>query len=87
MRDGRWLPVSGTDPEALLFITPHFAEGGEHPGEEDLWLLERRHQDHEHWVEIQRFPSKELAEMRLERLVDSGVPRSSLRVERVHLLV
>jgi hypothetical protein len=79
--------VSGTDPEALLFITPHFAEGGEHHGEEDLWLLERRHPDHEHWVEIQRFRSKELAEARLERLAGSGVERTSLRVERVHLLV
>jgi len=79
--------VSGTDPEALLFITPHLAEGERHPGEEDLWLLERRHEDRKHWVEIQRFVAREDAEARLVRLVAAGVPSELLRVAKVHLEV
>jgi hypothetical protein len=78
--------VSGTEPEALLFITPRFPEGNHHAGEADRWLLERRHADGEHWVEIDRFLVREDAEARLARLAAAGVPRDLLRVAKVHLV-
>ena len=79
--------MSGTEPEALLWITPHLIEGERHVGEADLWLLERRHVDREHWVEVDRFIAREDAEARLARFVAAGVPSSTLRVAKVHLEV
>jgi len=78
--------VSGTEPEALLFITPNLADGGHHVDEADLWLLERRHPDGQHWVEVDRFIAREDAEARLARFAAAGVPRDLLRVEKVHLV-
>jgi hypothetical protein len=78
--------VSGTDPGALLWISPQLAEDEQHVRDDDWWLLERRHEDGKHWVEVVRFTNREDAEGRLARFVADGMPRDQLRVARVRLV-
>jgi putative SOS response-associated peptidase YedK len=79
--------MAGTDPDALLWVSPQLAEDEQHIHDRDWWLLERRHEDGEHWVEVARYRTREDAEGRLVRYVTQGVPGETLRVERVYLTV
>jgi hypothetical protein len=49
----------------------------------DIWCVDRRHEDGERWVEVQRHPSREAAEEGLQRLVQAGMARDDVRVRRV----
>jgi len=53
------------------------------PRDRDVWVVERRHEDGEHWIEIQRHPTKAEAREGLERAARSGIDRDHLRVRRL----
>jgi hypothetical protein len=72
--------MSGTNPGELL-IGPALV--GEDAGDGDAWIVDRRHEDGEHWVELQRHPSEAAAREGLEEAVRSGIARQDLRIRRL----
>jgi hypothetical protein len=69
--------VSGTNPGELLLGTTFIGE------DREVWIVDRRAEDGEHWKEIQRHPSQPAARDGLEEAVGSGIPRDDLRIRRL----
>ncbi|HEX2425283.1 MAG TPA: hypothetical protein VHM47_05305 [Actinomycetota bacterium] len=55
------------------------ATSAHHP---PVFVLEERHADWTRWIELHRYPTREIAEEHLERLVEAGAPRDEVRVEK-----